>query len=177
MSGASAVECLLFVAGEPLTLGDIARALECDEAAARQAVEDVGRRLAVSGSGLQVVFIAGGYQLATRPEYAECVGRLLTRAAPKLSRAALETLAIVAYRQPITQPEIEAVRGVSVDSVVKTLVDRRLVAEVGRRQAPGRPILYGTTPDFLHYFAIADLNELPPLDADVPEPPSPVAAS
>lgn len=163
-SRASAVECLLFVAGEPLTFKDIARALPCDEIEAEEALRDLQLRLGESNSGLQVVSIAGGWQLATRPDYAEVVGRLLARGASKLSRAALETLAIIAYRQPITQPEIEAVRGVAAGSVVKTLMERKLIVEAGRKQTVGRPILYATTPDFLHYFALRDLEELPPLD-------------
>src|SRR5207248_2628101 len=95
------------------------------------------------------------------------ISRLLARASSKLSRAALETLAIVAYRQPVTAPEIEAVRGVSVDGVLKTLLDRRLIAEAGRRQTVGRPVLYVTTSDFLHYFGMLDLDQLPRLDADM----------
>lgn len=161
---AAAVECLLFVAGEPLSFRDIARALQCDELAAEEALRELQIRLGERGSGLQVVNIAGGYQLATRADYAEPIGRLLARGGNKLSRAALETLAIIAYRQPITQPEIEAVRGVNVAGVLKTLLDRRLIAEAGRKQAVGRPILYATTPEFLHYFALSDLGELPPLE-------------
>jgi segregation and condensation protein B len=164
MSLAAALECVLFVAGEPLPIKEMARALQCDELAAEEALRELQLRLGENGSGLQIVTIAGGYQLSTRPDYAEAVGRLLTRGANKLSRAALETLAIIAYRQPITQPEIEAVRGVSGGGVLKTLLERKLVAEAGRKQTVGRPILYTTTPEFLHYFAIGDLSELPPLD-------------
>jgi len=164
MNLSAAVECLLFVAGEPLTFQEMARALGCDAVTVEMALRELQLRLGETGSGLQVVSIAGGYQLATRPDYAEAIGRLLARSSSKLSRAALETLAIIAYRQPITQPEIEAVRGVVVGSVLKTLLERRLIAEVGRKQAVGRPILYATTPDFLHYFALNDLSELPPLE-------------
>jgi segregation and condensation protein B len=164
MSLSSAVECLLFVAGEPLSLTDLAKALQCDELTAEEALRDLQLDLGEHNRGLQVVSIAGGYQLSTKMEHAEAVGRLLARGASKLSRAGLETLAIIAYRQPVTQPEIEAVRGVSSGGVVKTLLERRLIAEAGRKQAVGRPILYTTTPEFLHYFAIRDLGELPPLD-------------
>lgn len=165
MNLAAAVECLLFVAGEPVSFVEMARALDCDAVTAEEALRELQLRLGETGSGLQVVAIAGGYQLATRPHYAEPIGRLLTRGGSKLSRAALETLAIIAYRQPTTQPEIEAVRGVASGSVLKTLVERRLVTEAGRKQTVGRPILYATTPDFLHYFALSDLEELPPLEA------------
>ncbi|MCX6359288.1 MAG: SMC-Scp complex subunit ScpB [Armatimonadetes bacterium] len=120
------------------------------------------------GSGLQVLAIAGGYQLATRTEYADTVARLAARSDSRLSRAALETLAVIAYRQPTTQPEIEAVRGVSVGGVLKTLQERRLIADAGRKATMGRPILYVTTPEFLHYFGLKEIADLPPLDdADV----------
>lgn len=159
----AAVECMLFVAGEPLSLAEMARALQCEEFVVEAALRELQLALGERGSGLQIVHIACGWQLATRPEHAEAIGRLLARASSKLSRAALETLAIIAYRQPITQPEIEAVRGVSVGGVVKTLLERKLIAEAGRKQTVGRPILYATTPEFLHYFALSGLDELPPL--------------
>lgn len=174
MSISAAVECLLFIAGEPLSLADMARALLCDEILAEEALRDLQLRLGESGSGLQLVSIAGGWQLSTRPEHAETIGRLLTRSAGKLSRAALETLAIIAYQQPITAPEIEAVRGVAAGGVLKTLSEKRLIMEAGRKITVGRPILYRTTQDFLHYFAIRDLSELIPLDSN--EIPSPIPA-
>jgi segregation and condensation protein B len=161
---AAQAEAVLFVAGEPLSIGEIARALECTSDEAEDALSALQTRLDESGSSLQILSIAGGYQLSTRPAYAEVIGRLLTRETGKLSRAALETLAIIAYRQPITQPEIEAVRGVGCTSVLRTLVERNLIAEAGRKPTVGRPILYATTPSFLHYFALKDLSELPPLE-------------
>lgn len=161
---AGAVECILFVSGEPVPLAEIARALGVDEYAADRAVAELRDLLDERAAGVQVVNIAGGYQLATRAEYAEVIGRLFARAASRLSRAALETASIIAYRQPVTQPEIEAVRGVACGGVLKTLIERRLVAEAGRRQTVGRPILYATTDEFLHYFGLADLGDLPPLD-------------
>jgi segregation and condensation protein B len=173
MSLAATLECVLFVAGEPLPIKEMARALQCDELTVEEALRELQLRMGESGSGLQIVSIAGGYQLSTRAEYAEAVGRLLARGGNKLSRAGLETLAIIAYRQPVTQPEIEAVRGVSSGGVLKTLLERKLIAEAGRKQTVGRPILYTTTPEFLHYFAIGDLSELPPLDEAelaLPEP-------
>jgi segregation and condensation protein B len=169
------LECLLFISGEPVPLPDLARALGQDEIATEGALRSLQVSLTERGSGLQLLRIAGGWQLATRPEYAEAVGRLLTRGSSKLSRAALETLAIIAYRQPITAPEIEAVRGVSVGGVLKTLLERHLILEAGRKPTIGRPMLYVTTSDFLHYFGIADLSQLPPLEADQP-PPFPVLA-
>ena len=166
MNMASAVQSLLFVAGEPLSIKEIARALQLDEIEAESALRELQLRLGEVDSGLQVVAIAQGWQLSTRSEYAEIIGRLLTRSAGKLSNAALETLAIIAYRQPITIPEIEAVRGVSAGGVVKTLEEKRLIADVGRKQTAGRPILYATTQEFLHYFAIHDISELPPLEEE-----------
>ena len=167
MSLASAVEAILFVAGEPLPISEIARAIQCDDLAAEAALRELQLLLGERHSGLQVLSIANGYQLSTRPDHAEQIGRLLARSAGRLSRATVETLAIIAYQQPMTQPEVEAVRGVAVSGVLKTLIERKLIAELGRRPTVGRPILYGTTPEFLHYFALKDLSDLPPLDDSV----------
>ena len=161
----AAVEAVLFVAGEPITVEAMARVLQISEEQVLTAVGALRQRLDESGSALQVIAIAGGYQLCTRPTVSEFVARLLAREQGKLSRAALETLAIIAYRQPITQPEIEAIRGVACASVLRTLLDRNLICEAGRKSTVGRPILYRTTQSFLHYFALRDLSELPPLDA------------
>lgn len=169
----SALECLLFVSGEPVPLSELARALQADEIAVEGALRSLQISLTERNSGLQLLRIAGGWQLSTRPEHAETIARMMSRGANKLTRAGMETLAIVAYRQPITAPEIEAVRGVSTSGVLKTLLERRLIQEVGRKETLGRPILYATTPDFLHYFGIADLSQLPMLEADAP-PPAPV---
>ncbi len=171
----AALECLLFIAGEPVALADMARALQSEEVEVEAALRSLQAGLTERGSGLQLLRIAGGWQLATRPEYAEVIGRLLARGGNKLSRAAMETLAIIAYRQPITAPEIEAVRGVSVGSVLKTLQERKLIAEAGRKATLGRPMQYTTTADFLHYFGIAELAQLPPLETDAPAP-APVPA-
>ncbi len=161
-----ALECLLFVAGEPLPISEMARALQVDEISIEGALRSLQIGLTERGSGLQLIRIAGGWQLATRATFNEVIARLLTRSANKLTRASMETLAIIAYRQPITAPEVEAIRGVSVAGVLKTLTERRLIREVGRKQALGRPMMYGTTPDFLHYFGIADISQLPPIDFD-----------
>ena len=157
------LECLLFVASEPVTPRAIGETLNLDEATAAAALEEF-RRHYVNGGGLQVIRVAGGYQLRTRPEYASVVSSFLRPAAQKLSRQALETLAIIAYEQPITQPEIDALRGVASDGVIKTLAERELICEAGRKDAPGRPILYRTTDYFLKHFGLADLTELPKLD-------------
>ena len=110
-----------------------------------------------------MVYVAGGYQLRSAPEHGHWVRRLLGGRPPRLSRPMLETLAIIAYRQPCTRPEIEAIRGVDADAVVNTLLERRLIRIQGRKDAPGRPILYATTKDFLEVFGLPDLHALPPL--------------
>ena len=171
----AALECLLFIAGEPVVPADLARALQREEIEIEAALRSLQVSLTERGSGLQLLRIAGGWQLATRQEYAEVIGRLLARGGSKLSRAAMETLAIIAYRQPITAPEMEAVRGVSVSSVVKTLLERKLIAEAGRKATLGRPMQYTTTSDFLHYFGITELAQLPALEAET-APSAPVPA-
>ncbi len=157
------IECILFVSGEPMSAAHIAETLDvevgCVEDALASLQEDFN-----CGHGLQLIRLAGGYQICTRPEFGDYCAMILQPAKRKLSKAALETLAVVAYRQPCTMPEIEAVRGVSVDGVIRTLVERGLVKEAGRKQAPGRPILYATTEEFLEYFGLNDISELPDID-------------
>jgi segregation and condensation protein B len=166
----SILESLLFVSTEPLVLDQLDRVLMLQG----QELEDKERVLAMmqklqeeyreSGRGLQLVEVAGGYQLTTRPENAPWIKQLhAVRTASKLSRPALETLAIVTYRQPVTTPEIEAIRGVDCSGVLKTLLERRLIKIVGRKEAVGKPMLYGTTQEFLQHFGLRDLSELPPL--------------
>jgi segregation and condensation protein B len=161
------LEGYLFVAIEPITPADVAKVLGLAAVEVEEALEDLVNLYARRAkSGLHIMRIAGGYQIATKPELAQDIGKLLAAPAGKarLSKPALETLAIVAYQQPVTVAEMEAVRGVSVDGVVKTLLDRRLIREDGRKAVPGRPILYATTPEFLHYFGLSSLEDLPPLE-------------
>lgn len=172
MSRAAQLECALFVAGEPLPAEEIARVVGCRPDEVVELVDELRRRLDDQESGLQIARIAAGFQLCTRPAYADTVGRLLSRQSGRLSRAALETLAIIAYRQPVTIAEIDAVRGVGSASVLRTLLDRGLIAEAGRRPTLGRPILYATTTSFLHYFALGDLSDLPPLEEPVQDAPT-----
>ncbi len=157
------VECLLFVVSEPLSSMQIAEVLhiECDQVI--EALDELDQRLLGTG-GLQLMRVAGGFQLCTKSEYAEYCSIILQPAQRKLSKAGLETLAIIAYRQPCTVPEIESVRGVSVGGVVKTLLERGLVREAGKKHAPGRPTLYATTEEFLQYFGLNELGELPDID-------------
>lgn len=162
-----AFECLLFVAGRPVEAGHLAEALEVP----RETVVELAGLLEqeYAHHGLLLRRVAGGYQLGTRPEYADTVARLHQPKKVRLSKAALETLAIIAYRQPITRPEIEAIRGVAVDGVVETLLGYELVAELGRRPTPGRPMTYGTTEKFLTQFGLYSVEELPTLPDPAPE--------
>jgi segregation and condensation protein B len=169
----AAVEALLFASDEPLPLARIAEVLEVSPDEAGQAVDAVRAAADEAGRGLAVVEVAGGLRLVTRSELAPVLLRLQRlRLKSRLSRAAVETLAIVAYRQPISRPEIEQLRGVGAESVVAHLLERRLVRVVGRKAAPGRPILYGTTREFLEHFGLRDLTELPPFEV----PPEAAAA-
>jgi segregation and condensation protein B len=161
---AAILESLLFAAGAPVPIARLVQALDGHD---RREVAAALRRLSESyerdGRGLRVVEVAGGFQIRTVPEHGPWVRRLLGGRPPRLSRPMLETLAIIAYRQPCTRPEIEAIRGVDVDAVITTLLERRMIRIVGRKEAPGRPILYGTTADFLEVFGLPDLEALPPL--------------
>jgi segregation and condensation protein B len=161
---AAVVESMLLAAGAPVPLARLVEALDGpsrrEVAAALRALGETYER---DGRGLRVVYVAGGYQLRSAPEHGHWVRRLLGGRPPRLSRPMLETLAIVAYRQPCTRPEIEAIRGVDADAVLTTLLERRLIRILGRKDAPGRPILYGTTKDFLEVFGLPDLQALPPL--------------
>jgi len=168
--GKMILEALLLASPEPLTIKRIAEVIGLDEKDAALLMADLQKDYEAPNRGLAIRELAGGYVLTTRPEAAEYVERLLQPRSRGLSHAALETLAIIAYRQPITKAEIESVRGVKVDRALETLLERRLIADQGRKEAPGRPILYGTTPEFLKYFGLKELSELPPVEIDTSEP-------
>jgi len=158
------VESLLFAAGRSVPLSQLIEALDGpSRAEVLGALEHLARTYEREGRGLRIVQVAGGWQLRTPAEHGPWVRRLLRERPPRLSRPTLETLAIVAYRQPCTRLEIEAVRGVDAEAVLTTLIERRLVRIVGRKEAPGRPLLYATTREFLEVFGLPDLNALPPL--------------
>ena len=183
-----ALEAVLFVADEPLSSAVLAGALEIERAAAERHLERLAADYERMGSGLSLRRIAGGWRLYTHPDTAPVVERfVLSSRHSRLTKAALETLAIVAYKQPATRHQVSAIRGVSSEGVLKALVDRGLLAEVGREDGPGRPVLYGTTPDFLERLgldSVADLPSLAPLlgsgdddgdgggDEEAPEPAS-----
>lgn len=158
------LEALLFVAEEPLPLPKLQEILADAEARETEAsLHDMAVRLETDGRGLMVQEVAGGFRLTTRPEVHAWVQRLQQVKPARLSRAALETLAIVAYRQPITRAEIEAIRGVAVDGVLRTLLERELVRMMGRKAEAGRPMLYGTSQQFLEHFGLRELGDLPTL--------------
>ena len=160
------VLALLFVADEPVRGELLARTLNVTEGQVEQAIEILQGRLYESGP-LQIIRLAGGWQLCTKPECAEIVAAFLKPQRQRLGRSLMEVLAIVAYRQPITLAEIDVARGVQSDYSLRQLLERRLVEEVGRKEGPGRPILYGTTQQFLHQFGLNDLQQLPELSAEM----------
>jgi segregation and condensation protein B len=165
LSLAAQVESLLFIAVEPVTPGQLATALETTNADVTRALDELDASLRTRGLRLQRH--NGRVQLTTAPETAEAIERFLgLEATSHLSRAALETLAIIAYQQPVTRPQVDAVRGVNSDGVMRTLLSKGLIQEGGRAEGPGRPILYSTTPEFLQHFGLNSLNELPPLERE-----------
>jgi segregation and condensation protein B len=161
----AAVEALLYVSDLPLSLKKMRETLgeEMPFEDVRAAVNSLVAEFDGDGRGVRIAELAGGYQFITRPEYAVYIKKLQKIRPPKLSAQSLETLAIIAYRQPIIKAEIEAIRGVSADGVIKTLLDRRLVKIAGRQDVPGKPMMYATTNEFLQYFGLKDLNSLPSL--------------
>ena len=161
----SAVEAVLFAAGEPVGLADLARAFgSVDEAGLEAAVATLAREYDSRGSGLVVEQVGGGYRLATRSEAGPWVRRFFRHQhRTRLSQAALETLAIVAYRQPVTAPEVQAIRGVDPVASLKSLLEKKLVRILGRKKVVGNPLLYGTSQTFLEHFGLNRLTDLPTL--------------
>lgn len=158
------LEALLFVAAAPVALPQLAEVLGCKINEIETALQNLAAAYN-AGRGLSLQWHAGRVQLTTAPGMSELVEKFLgLEATARLSRAALETLAIISYRQPVTRPGIDAIRGVNSDGVLKSLLSKGLVQEVGRTEGPGRPILYGTTAEFLQHFGLASLAELPPYD-------------
>jgi segregation and condensation protein B len=159
------IEALIYASPEPVTLKALTKLLDTEPKEDITAAIDALKKDYDRPGGLQVVEVAGGYQIVTRPELHEWVRRLFNeRTTQKLSVAALETLAVIAYKQPVTGPEIAEIRGVNTSGVLGTLVDRRLVKVVGRKAIVGRPFMYGTTRDFLERFGLNDLTDLPKVE-------------
>ncbi|HET9123234.1 MAG TPA: SMC-Scp complex subunit ScpB [Acidiferrobacteraceae bacterium] len=186
------VEAALFVAGRPLSFEDLAALFPEDQRPAREQIQGVLTQLAedCQGRGIELREIDRGFRFQTRTRYAEWVNRLFEERPARYSRAVLETLAIIAYRQPVTRAEIEDIRGVGVSTeIIKALTSREWIRQVGQKDVPGRPALYGTTRAFLEYFDLGSLDQLPPLSdvralelveldtVDVPAAGAPASAS
>jgi len=163
------IESLLYMTDHALNVGEIAQVLEqksFTEDAVREMINEISQSYDAGGSPLRIVEVAGGFQTATRPDMAAFIRRLYKeRLTVRLSASSLETLSIIAYKQPITRGDIEQIRGVEASGVMETLVERRLIKVVGRKETIGRPLLYGTTVEFLRHFGLRHLSELPDLSA------------
>ena len=158
------IEAILFVAPSPVSLSQLVEVLGVPAGEVEAGLQELNQKL-VNGRGLRLQRHEGRYQLTTAPELAVEIEKFLgLEATARLSRAALETLSIVAYRQPITRPGVDAIRGVNSDGVIKSLLSKGLIQEVGRTDGPGRPILYGSTQDFLQHFGLDSLDDLPPFE-------------
>jgi segregation and condensation protein B len=167
-----ALEALLFVSDEPVTAVVLGQALGVERREVDELCEALARSYEERGAGIVLRGVAGGWRLSTHPDVAPVVERyVLSSRHTRLTKAALETLAIVAYKQPVTRHQISSIRGVNSDGVLRALADRGLVAEVGREETPGRPVLYGTTADFLERLGLPSLSALPPLAPLLGRPP------
>ena len=159
------IEALIYVSDEPLSAKSVAEVLKEDTSVIEEAIDLLAKEFNGRGGGLQLREVAGGWQFATRPEYHEHIRAFLkSRPSAKLSLASLETLAVIAYKQPITVPEILDIRGVQSPSSIKTLLDKKLIVAKGRKEAVGRPMMYGTSKEFLIQFGLKDLSELPSIE-------------
>lgn len=161
------VEAILFAASEPVPLPQLAQMLDLPQEECLQVLEDYGRGLEAAERGITLRPVAGGWQVVTKPELAQVVGALGAPRRYRLSKPTVETLAIIAYQQPVTRAEIEAVRGVKSERALATLLERNLIVEAGRKDTVGRPILYATSTFFLEYFGLASLEQLPLLDKEL----------
>lgn len=161
----SAIEALLFASGEPLSLSDLVNHLEEKSKLIEIIIEEMMEEYEKSTRGIKLICIKGSYQLVTKAQNAHYIQKLLKKNRKQsLSQASIESLAIVAYKQPITRIDIDEIRGVKSESALQRLIEKGLIKEVGRLEVPGRPILYGTTEEFLRQFELKDLNGLPSLD-------------
>lgn len=160
----AALEALLFVAKNPLTCERLGEILELDQVKIEELIFELRDRYRIDSCGLKLLEINGGYKLGTKPEVARYIEILYKQPAQMLSNAALEILSIIAYKQPVTRGEVDFIRGVQSDRALATLVEKGLVKDVGRKDGPGRPILYGTTEQFLLHFGLRSLEDLPNLE-------------
>ncbi|MEJ2054759.1 MAG: SMC-Scp complex subunit ScpB [Calditrichaceae bacterium] len=159
------IEALIFASDVPIPSRKIKEIVpDTGERELKKSITRINERYKKSKAPFEIIEVAGGYQIVTLPDYSEWIRKLyISRTKNRLTQRALETLAIIAYKQPITKTEIESIRGVSADTVIRTLIERKLITVTGREKAPGNPLLYGTTRFFLEYFGLKDINELPKL--------------
>ncbi len=170
----AAIEALLFVASGPVSSSQLAEVLGKNNTEVSNALKQLNERLE-SQRGLSLQWHKNKVQLTSSSEYGKLIENFLgLEASSRLSRAALETLSIIAYKQPATRPQLDSIRGVNSDGVIKSLLSKGLIEEIGRAEGPGRPIMYGTTPEFLQHFGINSLDELPPLEILEEKPADPL---
>lgn len=162
----SVIEAVIFAADGPVSVDQLARVVdELDRDSIAQLIRELQQEYDSARRSFQIIEIANGFQMCTRNEYASWIKKFYaTEISTRLSVSALEALAVIAYKQPVTRAEIEEIRGVNSDSVLRTLLERNLIKVIGRKQAPGKPMIYGTTTEFLIHFGLRDLSELPSVD-------------
>jgi len=164
------IEALLFVSSGLISMGQIAKALDISESEVEKTLRTLEEHYKAQGHGLRLMRVKSRVQLMTAPELSTTIETFLgLETTSTLSQAALEALAIIAYKQPITRPEVDVIRGVNSDAVMRTLLNKGLIEELGRAETPGRPIFYGTSPEFLQYFGLESLDALPFIDFDALE--------
>lgn len=162
--GKALLEAVLFLSGDPVVPASLKAVMGADEGSIRRLFDELVADYHERKSGVVITEVAGGYQMVTSPLYAEEIRKYAgLNVSSKLSIAALETLSIIAYQQPIIKAEVEQIRGVGSEGVMKTLLDKRLIKIIGKKEVPGKPLLYGTTREFLQYFGLKDLTDLPTL--------------
>ncbi len=160
----AAIEALLFASGERVSGQELAASLDIPSADVKEIISEMMSEYNQASRGIQIIALEEGYILGTKAEYAQIVNRMLKPSGRRLSPAALETMAIIAYRQPVSKVEIEQIRGVKTDRVMVTLQEKGLIKELGKKAAPGKPMLYGTTHEFLRLFGLSSLDELPAIE-------------
>ena len=161
----SAIEAMLFVSGEPLSLRDLSNNLELKDKNVEEIIKEMINEYEDENRGIRLISINGAYQLVTKSENSDYIQKLLKKnKRHSLSQASIESLAIIAYKQPITRIDIDEIRGVKSESAIQKLVEKGLIKDIGRLEVPGRPILYGTTDEFLRHFALNDLGDLPSIE-------------
>ncbi len=159
----SIIEALLFVSGKPIDLDKFKEVIGEERSKIRDALHEMMEEYQSSAKGIEIVEVAGGYQMRTKSDFSEYIKNFFQMKPARLSRPAMETLAIIAYRQPITRSEIEYIRGVDSGGILRALLERKLIRIVGKKDVPGRPLLYGTTREFLELFGLSNIKDLPTL--------------